>query len=450
MDSNILFLKTTKNPVLTYNGTDITKNFITVNFNNINQIIQQNVQKKYVLYIDGNLTLKEYAIECLVIAIERDKEISMVYGDYQLGDKIIETVSHSKGNLNETFNYGFVFLIKTTSLNNLSEFLKNHWFINYSIRLCAQSNGLLKRISATQGGSLYILNQPRVYPTSKNIIEILPILDKYLKKINASISNNKYSKIRKQKENHQLIATVVTVVNNRPEFIERAIKSVFKQKFKDKFEYMIIVNGGYHDKTIKVIDNYTKIAPNNIKFTVKIVDINNIGFCLNLASKIAEGFYYIQLDSDDELTPNAVEKIVNEYDKDPYCGMVIGSYIYKKGNSKKRNPKRDYSDSIYAKDSTYLLTGIGAPRSIPFYIIKEVGYYTMNDIPYCKNYAEDYEIFFRIIEQYSIRYIPDYIYIYYYHKKSSVYINKTCDRVNLKQWIKKDALKRRIKLNQKL
>ncbi len=48
-----------------------------------------------------------------------------------------------------------------------------------------------------------------------------------------------------------------------------------------------------------------------------MLDINNLGLCFNIGAKAARGQYYVQLDSDDRLKPNAVEKILEVYNSDP-------------------------------------------------------------------------------------------------------------------------------------
>ena len=55
-----------------------------------------------------------------------------------------------------------------------------------------------------------------------------------------------------------------------------------------------------------------------------VIDINNIGLCLNIGAKNARGKYYMQLDSDDRLKPDAVEKVLKTFADDENIGMVIG------------------------------------------------------------------------------------------------------------------------------
>ena len=55
-------------------------------------------------------------------------------------------------------------------------------------------------------------------------------------------------------------------------------------------------------------------------------DMNNLGLCFNSALQSSKAKYYVQLDSDDLLFPDAVEKLLKVYEEDDRIGMVIGSY----------------------------------------------------------------------------------------------------------------------------
>jgi len=56
------------------------------------------------------------------------------------------------------------------------------------------------------------------------------------------------------------------------------------------------------------------------------------------------------------------------------------------------------------------INGAGAPRAIPFQIIKEMGYFGINDDPYALNYGEDYDMVLHISEKYRIGRIYEPIY----------------------------------------
>ena len=95
--------------------------------------------------------------------------------------------------------------------------------------------------------------------------------------------------------------------------------------------------------------------------------------------------------------------------------------------------------------------GAGAPRSIPIQLIKDIGYFGMNEEPYSRNYAEDYELVIRISESYQVGRIFEPIYDVIRHSGGTDHSidQETIDRNDeAKDWMRKIALDRRIKLNQ--
>ena len=87
--------------------------------------------------------------------------------------------------------------------------------------------------------------------------------------------------------------SIVTPVYNRSQFLEKTIKSVISQQFKN-YEY-IIVDGGSKDKTLAIIDKY--------KSKIKLISEKDNGMydALSKGFSIATGKYFMWLNSDDFL-----------------------------------------------------------------------------------------------------------------------------------------------------
>lgn len=90
--------------------------------------------------------------------------------------------------------------------------------------------------------------------------------------------------------------SVILPSHNGERFIERAIKSVLWQQYKD-FE-LIIVNDGSTDSTKKIIEEFAK----EDKRIFVINNLRNIGFAksLNRGMEIARGALIARIDDDDE------------------------------------------------------------------------------------------------------------------------------------------------------
>ena len=227
----------------------------------------------------------------------------------------------------------------------------------------------------------------------------------------------------------------------------------------------MVVNGGDQDPTIEEVRNYQeggeKYSEKSPQVTLLAIDINNIGLSLNLGVRAAKGIYYIQLDSDDRLKPDAIEKIIKVFESDPKIGMVIGSYEVweqseKTGTIKRRKDipvvTHDEWTEVNGRNNLMRINGAGAPRAIPINILKEMGYFGMNDESFSRNYGEDYDMVLKISENYRIGRIWDPIYEVIRHAGSTDHSidQETIDRNDeAKDYMRLKALKRRRKLNQK-
>ena len=119
--------------------------------------------------------------------------------------------------------------------------------------------------------------------------------------------NNNWEKIKNP------TFTIITPVYNRSKIIKRTFDSVQSQSLVD-FEYIIIDDGSTDD-----IDNQVWTFMNETDIPVLYIKKINGGVhtARNLGIKYGRGKYSIFLDSDDELTKEALEISLNEWSKIP-------------------------------------------------------------------------------------------------------------------------------------
>lgn len=97
--------------------------------------------------------------------------------------------------------------------------------------------------------------------------------------------------------------SIIIPMYNRERFIARAINSCLKQDFED-FE-IIVVDDGSMDKSVKVVNEYT-----DPRIRLLCHEVNHgVGPARNAGVDAAKGDWIICLDSDDELTENALQTI---------------------------------------------------------------------------------------------------------------------------------------------
>ena len=433
----------------------------------------------FILYMDNSnseILLKRSCIVSFAMVMERNPDCGLVYSDYEIESdgkiKEVHLLKHHTGRVRDNQDYGRVFYIKRGILQECGGYDTSLKFNTlYDARLKLAEHSRLFHLSNRYSGSLYrVMAADKghnvfdyLLASKESQIEAENVLSAHLKRIGAYLeSGQHYREIPEQERDPELVASIIIPVNNRPQFIGTAIKSVLEQSIQD-VEVIAVVNGGPDDPTIPAIQEYIaggkKYTPDKPEVRLIVLDVNNIGMCLNLGAKVARGKYYVQLDSDDRLKPDAVEKILEVFDSDSRIGMVIGSYEVWQLDDKSGKIERVESVPVVTHDewteengrnNLLRINGAGAPRSIPINIIKEIGYFGINDEPFARNYGEDYEMVLKISEKYRIGRVWDPIYDVVRHSGGTDHSidQNTIDRNDeAKDYMRQQTILRRIKMN---
>lgn len=106
---------------------------------------------------------------------------------------------------------------------------------------------------------------------------------------------------------HRPLFSIATPCYNSEKTIERTIKSVLQQEFKD-YEY-IIVDGGSTDGTLEIIKKYEPLFEGRMKW--KSEPDKGIYDAFNKGVQRSSGYYCWNVNSDDWIEPDALEKSVN-------------------------------------------------------------------------------------------------------------------------------------------
>lgn len=389
----------------------------------------------------GRVVLRRSGVRTMVMAATRNaslepdraRTVGMVYADYERVDPEgrrtdVHLLDWHEGRLRDTTDLGRVFLLRTAALQDIGGFDESYRSADlYDLRLRLSERYRLAHIGSRPGGPLYSVASP---PKAHNVFDYL-LADKagqeeleraltaHLRRRGAYLAPGahvraiKYS-AEEEKQFAKCVASIVTPVNRRPEFIGQAIESVQRQTVR-QVEMIVVVNGGDDDPTIAEVkrympggDHYEPAAP---RVRLIVLDVNNIGLCLNEGIAAARGRYYVQLDSDDRLKPDAVEKLLAVFDADPTIGMVIGSYevwtLDERSGRVHRNEEipvvtHEEWTAENGRNNLLRINGAGAPRAAHIKVIQELGWFGVNDTPHCRNYGEDYDLVLRISERYTI------------------------------------------------
>lgn len=443
----------------------------------LNEAMRSN-EADSLLYIDNRteeIVLRKSALELFEIALKNNSETGFIYADYELvegsGIKEIHLLKHHLGRVRDNQDYGKVFFITKQALTNSGGISDDIRFNPlYDLRLKISEKYKLLHIANRYAGSLYrVVAAAKAYNVFDYLLagkdsqlEAEQILSRHLQRISAYLEPGAhYTNRPKPAAGTALKASVIIPVNNRPEFICDAIESVQQQTVKE-VEIIVVVNGGDEDPTVEAVKTYQaggeKYDAAKPEVRLLVHDVNNLGLCFNSAAKMARGEYYVQLDSDDRLTPDAVEKILKVYESDPKIGMVIGAYeVWEKNAAGEISRMEEIPVVTHdewtdenGRNNLLRINGAGAPRSIPIALIREIGF-SMNEEPFARNYGEDYQMVMKISERHRIGRVWDPIYKVVRHAGGTDHSidQNTVDRNDeAKDFMRKESILRRIGLNQ--
>ncbi|MBD3226340.1 MAG: glycosyltransferase [Caldithrix sp.] len=434
-------------------------------------------QSAFILYLDNRnaaVQLKKGTVETFLLGMDRHPSGGMIYADYELEKEgtvsELHLLKHHQGRLRDNQDYGFAYFFSKNVLQSIGfadETLKNNTL--YDLRLKVSEKNKIVHIANRYAGSLYrVVSEAKSHNVfdylladKESQLEAENVLQEHLKRIGAYMAPAAHYLTRPNPpEEAELKASVIIPVNNRPEFIGNAIESVQAQTVAD-VEVIVVVNGGYDDPTVEAAKRYMpegdRFDPQKPAVRVLVYDINNLGLCLNMGARIARGAYYVQLDSDDQLMRDAVEKILKVYESDDKIGMVIGSYeVWEKqqdGQLKRMENlpvvTHDEWTEENGRNNLLRINGAGAPRSIPIALIREMEF-SINDDPFARNYGEDYDMVLRISEQHRIGRVWDAIYKVIRHSGGTDHSidQQTIDRNDeAKDFMRLEAVNRRIDKN---
>lgn len=120
--------------------------------------------------------------------------------------------------------------------------------------------------------------------------------------------------------NDEVLVSIIIPVYNSEKYLYNTLKTVEKQSYKNI--EVIIINDGSTDNSGKIIDEYCVRNSNFYSITLKNGGVSR---ARNKGLELAKGMKIYFMDSDDELEPDAVERlVVNGISNDmQICGVYI-------------------------------------------------------------------------------------------------------------------------------
>jgi len=189
--------------------------------------------------------------------------------------------------------------------------------------------------------------------------------------------------------------SVIIPTYNRGEVLDRAIKSVLSQTYKN-FE-IIVVDDGSTDSTSRVLKKFG----NKIRYFSKLH--GGVSSSRNFGLEKSEGSWVAFLDSDDYWLPEKLERQINFLKDHPDIAIVQTDEKWIR-NGKLANPMKKhqkYSGWIFPKCFPLCIV---SPSAVMIHqrIFNDVGVFDEN-LPVC----EDYDLWLRTACKYQIALIPE-------------------------------------------
>ena len=197
-------------------------------------------------------------------------------------------------------------------------------------------------------------------------------------------------------------ATIMVSVYNAEEFIGGALESAINQSYSGPYE-VLVINDGSTDDTRGKIQWYKKRDDK-----IRLINQENVGIGRSRNSLLnnSRGEYLLGLDGDDVLESEALEKVVETFERNPSFGMIYTNQreIDKKGDEIGRR-EREVCHS-YFNDLVYHCHFPGHLRAFSKNSLDGVRF---NDE---FKTAEDWDFLLKVIQKTKVLHIPETLYSY--------------------------------------
>lgn len=194
--------------------------------------------------------------------------------------------------------------------------------------------------------------------------------------------------------------SVVIPAYNASRTITRALDSVLNQTLPGPIKEIVIVNDGSTDNTAEIIKKYVQEHPHTI--VIKLITTRNMGasHARNLGIEAAKGHWIGLLDSDDYWSSRKIERQVDAILSNPEIKFIGTRSQDDSMPAGKKIGKNLYRTTLKG----YLFKTYPSTCSILFdkSVLRDTGYFDVT-----QNYAEDANLFMRIIANYNCYFIAE-------------------------------------------
>ena len=202
------------------------------------------------------------------------------------------------------------------------------------------------------------------------------------------------------------LVTVYITNFNYSEYIEKSIRSVLSQTYKNI--EIIIVDDNSTDRSKEILKKFIKHPKIKIIFNKK-----NLGLLKssNIAIKASSAKYIMRLDADDFLNKKIVEVFIKKMIKKPNIAMVYSDYYEVNSNGKKLGAIKQIN--LNSKKSIK-----DRPILAACCLFKKEALFSVNLYDESFTRQDGYDIWYKLFDNYDFEYVPKYLFFYRKHQNS--------------------------------
>ena len=188
--------------------------------------------------------------------------------------------------------------------------------------------------------------------------------------------------IKKKTSKRSPFFSVITVVKNDQKNIEKTLKSIAQQSFKN-FEY-IVIDGKSSDRTIRNIKKYKKII--NLLISEKDMGIY---YAMNKGIKFASGKIIVFINSGDLFTKNALKIVYSKFIKNKKIDFVFGTVL-------RHYTKKSILKSSFDTKKLLYNFDFATAHSTGFFLRKKI-YNLVGNFNTKYKCSADYDIYYKVL-----------------------------------------------------
>ncbi len=419
----------------------------------------------YIILLPPDIYYEPELLEKYLDCFKKNEQVVLTYSDYETlqqdGTKKREGLFPYKGQVDEGFSLGFVKMYKNAAVKEkglfnedldyaeeydmllkltddyLVDFVSSPEYVADTTRKTddEDENDFTKLFSPGSSGKgafsylLYTREQEREYEFCFK--EMLKRRDAFLTRRNEVVPYHK--------NDYEKMVSIVIPILNRRRFIKRTIQTILDGSFSD-FEVLVVDNGstdGTQQEVTSIDDERVRLIQH---------DGSCIAEALNVGIRQAKGKYIAQCDSDDEYTPDTLKFMVAHMESHPRCGLAISYYQLIDEESTVLEELPIVKHLEFDRNNILRVGGGGALRFFHKGVLEEFGLY--DEVNY-GNFAEDYDMVTKVSEKYDVDRVHKVLYRYRRHEDNTDVIRDPSMKIENKNKIRLDAIKRRRELVKK-